>query len=215
MTGNGSEVERTRRLYRWVAPLYDAFRAFWSRWTRSAEEELDRLFQERIGPGTRVLELAPGTGINVERLLRCAPRFRSYLGIDTSPEMLERARAKAAGDPRIALVLEDATDLTRVEGAFDFVVCTWLLSHLDAPAETVRQAIARLAPDGTAAFVFFTAPRNPLLRTILEWLGGPGRYRFVDAEPIAKLPHLERLSSCAGGMATVAVFRGLGRSSES
>lgn len=44
-----------------------------------------------------------------------------------------------------------------MEGAFDFVACTWLLSHLDDPALTVRQAIAELAQGGTAVFVFFGA----------------------------------------------------------
>ena len=77
-----SELGWAQKMYRRVAPLYGGFRTIWSRWTRSAEEELDRLFAERIGPQTRILELAPGTGINVERLLRCAPGFQSYLGID-------------------------------------------------------------------------------------------------------------------------------------
>lgn len=205
-----AEVERTRRLYRRVAPLYDGFRALWSRWTRPAEEALDRLFHERIGPASRVLELAPGTGINVERLLRCAPGFASYLGIDSSEEMLARARQKARGDPRIELRIGDATDLGAVEGSFDFVMSTWLLSHLDAPAETVRDALSKLAPGGTAAFVFFTAPRGSLLRGALGRLGGPLRYRFVDAAEIRALPSLERLEACAAGMATLAVFGAAG-----
>lgn len=200
------EVERTRRLYRWVAPLYDVFRSLWSRWTRPVEDELDRLFRERVGPETRILELAPGTGINLERLLRCAPGFRSYLGIDSSPDMLERARRRAAGDPRIRLELGDATDLGRIEGAFGLVVCTWMLSHLDAPAETVRCATRKLAPGGTAIFVFFSPPENAFLRRILRALGGPFHYRFVDPTLIGELPHLEQLSAYAGGMATLAVL---------
>lgn len=201
------EVERTRRLYRRVAPFYDAFRSVWSRWTRPAEGALDRLFRERIGPETRVLELAPGTGINLERLVRCAPGFASYLGIDSSEHMLVRARRKARGDPRIELRVGDATDLDAIEGSFGLLVCTWLLSHLDTPAETVRAALSKLAPGGTAAFVFLTAPRGALLRRALERLGGPLGYRFVDAESIRALPNLERLESCAGGMATLAVFQ--------
>ena len=98
-----------------MAPLYDAFRSLWSRWTRPVEAALDDLFRERIGSGTRILELAPGTGINVERLLRCAPDFASYLGIDSSEEMLARAREKARGDPRIELRIGDATDLGAIE----------------------------------------------------------------------------------------------------
>jgi ubiquinone/menaquinone biosynthesis C-methylase UbiE len=202
-----AEVEQTRRLYHRVAPLYDGFRSLWSRWTRPAEETLDRLFQERIGSGTRILELAPGTGINVERLLRCAPGFAAYLGIDSSEEMLARAREKARVDPRIELRIGDATDLRSVEGSFDFVVCTWLLSHLDAPADTVRDVCSRLSPGGTAAFVFFTKPTGALIGRVLERLGGPFHYRLVDTEAIQTLPNLERLETCAGGMATLAVFR--------
>lgn len=201
------QVERARRLYRRVAPFYDAFRWAWSRWTRPIEQELDRLFRERIGPDARILELAPGTGINIERLLRCSRGFGSYLGIDSSEKMLSRARVKLRGDARIELRVGDATDLNGISGTFDFVVSTWLLSHLDDPAATVRDALGKLAPDGSAVFVFFTAPDSKLLHAALRALGGPLRYRLIDPEPIRRLPGLERSSTCAGGMATLAAFR--------
>ncbi|MEN8184400.1 MAG: methyltransferase domain-containing protein [Myxococcota bacterium] len=202
-----AQVQRTRRLYRRFAPFYDAFRTIWSRWTRPVEEDLDRLFRQRIGPGARILELAPGTGINIERLLRCSPGFGSYLGIDSSEEMLARARTRSRGDERIDLRVGDATDLKDVANSFDFVASTWLLSHLDAPAATVRDALGKLAPGGTAVFVFFTAPRSRLLHAALRALHGPFSYQLVDAEPIRELPGLEQLSTCAGGIATLAVFR--------
>ncbi len=201
------QVERARRVYRRFAPVYDAFRAIWSRWTRPAEEDLDRLFRERIRPRGRILELAPGTGINIERVFRCAPAFGSYLGIDASDEMLARAGVRARGDERIELRLGDATDLKEISDTFDFVVSTWLLSHLDVPAATVRDALGKLAPGGTAAFVFFTAPRSRLLQAFFRALYGPFSYRLVDPEPIRELPGLERISTCAAGIATLAVFR--------
>jgi ubiquinone/menaquinone biosynthesis C-methylase UbiE len=201
------QVERTRRVYRRYAPFYDAFRAVWSRWTRPIERELDRLFRERIGPDTDILELAPGTGINIERLLRCSPAFGRYLGIDSSDEMLARARPKARGDERIELCLGDATDLTSVSDTFEFVVSTWLLSHLDAPVATLRDALGRLAPGGSAVFVFLTAPRGKLLHAVLRALGGPFSFHMIDPEPIRNLPGLEQLRTCAAGMATLAVFR--------
>jgi SAM-dependent methyltransferase len=194
-------------VYRWFAPFYDVFRAIWSRWTRPVEDDLDRLFRERVGPDALILELAPGTGINIERLLRCSPEFGFYLGIDSSEEMLARARVRARGDERIELRTGDATDLKGVAYTFDFVVSTWLLSHLDAPAATVRDALGKLAPGGTAAFVFFTAPRSRLLHAAFRTLYGPFSYQLVDPEPIRELPGLERLSTCAGGIATLAVFR--------
>ena len=206
--GSGSpQLIQSRRLYRRFAPFYDGFRALWSRWTRPIEQDVDRLFRDRIGPESRILELAPGTGINIARLLRCSPGFASYLGIDASEEMLARARPRARGDARFDLRVGDATDLGTVESVFDFVVSTWLLSHLDEPTAVVRGALAKLAPGGTAVFVFFTEPRSKLVRVGLRALGGPFSYRFVDPEPIRELRGLERLETCAGGMATLAVFR--------
>lgn len=203
----GTEVARTRRLYRRVAPVYDAFRGLWSRATRATEATLDDLFRERVGPTTRILELAPGTGTNLERLQRVAPAFASYLGIDSSQAMLDRARAKAGADGRVRLSRGDATALDSVPTDFDFIVCTWLLSHLDAPAECVRGALTRLSPEGTAVFVFLTEPERPLLRRVLGYLGAPLRYGFVDRDGIRDIPGLERLEVDAGGMATLAVFR--------
>lgn len=206
-TASSPQVTRIRGLYRRFAPFYDGFRAIWGRWTRPVEEDLDRLFRDHIGPDSRILELAPGTGINIDRLLRCSRGFASYLGLDASEEMLVRARSRARGDARVDLRVGDATDLSTVEGVFDFVVSTWLLSHLEEPAAAVRGALSKLAPGGTAVFVFFTAPRSRLLRAGLRTLGGPFSYRFVDAEPIRGLPELERFETCAGGMASLAVFR--------
>jgi demethylmenaquinone methyltransferase / 2-methoxy-6-polyprenyl-1,4-benzoquinol methylase len=205
---------RVRALYHRVAPFYDAFRVAWSRVTRPIECELDRLFRERIGPQARILELAPGTGINVVRLLREAPRFASYLGIDASEDMLERARPRAKDDARIVLRLGDATELRHVDGVFDFIVCTWMLSHLDAPAETARAALAKLAPQGTAVFVFFSRPSFAPLRWLFDALGHVFRYRTLEPALITDLQDPEASSSCAAGMATLAVFRGPSRGEE-
>jgi len=200
-------TQRVRNVYRWVAPFYDAFRMAWSRLTLPIERELDRLFRERIGPEARILELAPGTGINVVRLLREAPRFASYLGIDASEDMLARARPRARGDARIRFRLGDATEVASVDGAFDFIICTWMLSHLDAPAETVRAALAKLAPEGTAVFVFFSRPSSMPLRWLLGALGHVFRYRLLEPAMLTDSSDLEASTSRAAGMATLAVFR--------
>lgn len=200
-------LDRVRLLYRWFAPIYDAFRVQWGRWTREAERELDGLFSERIGAGTRILELAPGTGVNLERLQRCAPEFASYLGIDASPDMLEHARRKAGDDPRIELRLGDVRDLSGAAGPYDFVVSTWLLSHLDEPEAVVRAAVEGLAPGGTAAFLFTTRPRSAWVRLPLEWIFRVGSAQYLDPERLRPLPCFERLATHAGGLATLAVFR--------
>jgi SAM-dependent methyltransferase len=200
-------LARVRRVYRVFASFYDAFRRLWSRWTRGVELELDRLFAERITPESRLLELGPGTGVNLERLRRCAPSFRSYLGVDASEAMLRQAREKVVGDRRVDLRLGDVTDLRDLPDPFDFVVSTWVLSHLEDPTAVVRDALARLAPGGTAVFVFSSPPRSPWLRLALAPIYRLAAARFVDPEPIGRLPQLEVLRAFAAGLATLAVFR--------
>jgi SAM-dependent methyltransferase len=205
--GEGSEPEWARRLYRWLAPIYDALRRIWSRWTAATEAALDELFAKRISSDSQILELAPGTGINLDRVFRCAPGFHSYLGIDVSEVMLARARPRTRGDPRIVLRVGDATDLSGVLGPFEYIVCTWLLSHLDAPRDTARGALSKLAPGGSAVFVFFTKPESRLVRWLLNPFMRLFRVRFVDPEPFRTLPYFERMTIDAGGMATLVVFR--------
>jgi ubiquinone/menaquinone biosynthesis C-methylase UbiE len=200
----GWEPRWARQLYRVGAPVYDGMRKLWS--SGAAERELDRLFATRIGSESRVLELGPGTGINVARLLRHAPDFRSYLGLDVSPHMLKRARRRAEGDPRVGFEIFDIGQLGRLEGDFDFVVCTWLLSHLDDPVDVVREALRRLTAGGTAAFLFFSEPPGSSGRLAMRaWLG-VFRGRAAPLDAIAALPRLESLQRLTGGYAHLAVF---------
>jgi len=200
---------QTQRVYQRFARFYGAFRVVWGFFTHPIEAALDEIFRSRIRPGTRILELGPGTGINIGRLYRCARGFRSYLGIDASKEMLARAQGLADDDERIELRNGDATHLKDLPRAFDLIVSTWMLSHLDAPAATVRTALEKLDPGGTAVFVFLTRSRWKPLDWALRALGGPFAYKAVDPEPIRSLPEMESYFSCAGGMATLVVFHTL------
>ncbi len=200
----GWEPRWARYLYGRVARVYNAIRPLWS--SRAAEGKLDALFAERIGSATRVLELAPGTGINLVRLFRCSPKFKAYLGIDVSAAMLDRARIAARNDSRVTLQLGDASDLSGLGGSFGFIVCTWLLSHLEHPERAVRSALEHLEPGGTAAFLFFTRADSLLIRGLVAPFIRSFRGATVDPEAIRSLPDLEVMHRYGGGYATLAVF---------
>ncbi len=202
--------QNVRLFYRLTAWIYDPIRRWWSKRAAEAESELDALFAKNIQSNSRILELGPGTGVNLERLYRVSSEFQSYLGIDLSEEMLSRARRVAQGDPAVELRLGDVRELSSVEGPFDFVVSTWILSHLEQPEATVRAALEKLAPGGAAVFLFGTAPRSGVVRAIYRAIWRAGSARLVDPEPLHRLPGFERtetFNAALGAMATLMVYR--------
>ena len=202
--------QSVRRFYRLTAWLYDPFRRWWSGRTSEPESELDSLFAKHIRPNSRILELGPGTGVNLERLYRVAPKFRSYLGIDLSKEMLARAERKVRGGSHVELRQGDICDLSNIEGPFDFVVSTWVLSHLERPELTVRAALRKLAPGVTAVFLFGAAPESGTQHAF--WRAGWQAFsaRLVDPDPLYLLPGFERTETFRAGLgarATLIVYR--------
>jgi len=83
-----------------------------------------------IGPGTRVLDVASGTG---ETACFLATELGARVtGVDYSQEMVGRARAKAdALDAEVAFERADAGELPFDDASFDAVICECTLCLLD------------------------------------------------------------------------------------
>ncbi|HEV8250330.1 MAG TPA: class I SAM-dependent methyltransferase [Gaiellaceae bacterium] len=133
---------------------YEPFAAIYDRWVLAAPDDVPffvELAREADGP---VVELAVGTGrvaIPVARAIG-----RSVIGIDSSPTMLEKARA--AGGDLLDLRLADMRDLELEEPAA-LIYCPWRsLLHLPTWADRRRlfeRVAASLAPGGRFAWASF------------------------------------------------------------
>lgn len=97
--------------------------------------------------GARVLELGCGTGRNAARALR--EGAASYLGLDGSGGMLERARERTQ-DPRARFAQADLlrAPLPFANGAFDLVLVTLVLEHFERVGGVLPEAARALAPGG-------------------------------------------------------------------
>lgn len=116
--------------------------------------------QVRAGPGERVLDVATGTGMVAEALVRrygCA-----VVGLDQSPEMLAAARARVTRTPALAgsvtLVAGEAERLPFPDAAFDHLTFTYLLRYVDDPAATLRELARVVRPGGRIASLEFGVP---------------------------------------------------------
>jgi demethylmenaquinone methyltransferase/2-methoxy-6-polyprenyl-1,4-benzoquinol methylase len=124
----------------------------------------------RAGPRERVLDVATGTGMVAEALVR---RYGcSVVGLDQSAAMLARARARVRRDDllrsRVSLVVGEAEQLPFTDGEFDHLTFTYLLRYVDDPAATLGELARVVAPGGRVASLEFGIPTAPIWRAL--WL---------------------------------------------
>lgn len=105
---------------------------------RGFHAQLCAHFRHRIAEGERVLELGCGAGD-----LLAALRPSRGLGLDFSPAMVEKARARHAGEPGLEFRVADAADLPEGE-VFDHIVLDYLTGYLD-DIQAVLERLARCA----------------------------------------------------------------------
>jgi S-adenosylmethionine-diacylgycerolhomoserine-N-methlytransferase len=165
----------TRRLYRLHAPFYDATRWLFLRRRAAAVECL------ALQEGGRALEVGCGTGSNLLRLRARVGATGIVHGLDLSPHMLARARAKLRqrGWDNVHLHEGDA-GCFQLGGAFDAVLYSYSLSMIPQWHASLAGAIRHLVPGGRIVIVDFgdLAGCGMLRGPLRRWL----RAHHVDTE---------------------------------
>ena len=162
MTTSEHALERTRRRYDRIAPIYDAFSAIselrLSRWRRRLWELVTE------GP---VLELGVGTG----KSIRHYPAGLEVVGVDISERMLARARRRARRSGRtVRLELADAQELPYDTASFATVVTTCVFCSIPEPARALAEARRVLQPGGRLLMLEHVLSHRPRLRRWMQWL---------------------------------------------
>src|SRR5262245_13483796 len=132
--------------YRRWAPVYDStFGLVAAEGRKHAVEIINK------GRG-RVLEVGVGTGLSL-------PAYRRELeivGIDLSPELLEKARERVAGEGlrNVAGLHEmDAGDLKFPDASFDTVVAMYVMTVVPEPEKVMRELARVCKPGGEVLLV--------------------------------------------------------------
>jgi demethylmenaquinone methyltransferase / 2-methoxy-6-polyprenyl-1,4-benzoquinol methylase len=153
-------------------------------------------------PAERVLDVATGTGLVAQELVR---RYRcSVVGLDQSAEMLAGARERLAREPRlderIELVEGQAEQLPFGDAEFDHLTFTYLLRYVDDPAATLAELARVVRPGGRIASLEFGLPEPPLWRPLWRLytriaLPGAGRLFGRDWYEVGRFlgPSIEEL----------------------
>ena len=159
--------ERThhaKALFAPLGPTYDRVGAALSfgqdpRWRRFLVGRLPR-------DGGHVLDVATGTGLVAQALVN---RGFRVTGVDQSPEMLARARARFGR--RAELVEASAEELPFDDASFDHLTVTYLLRYVDDPAATLRELARVVRPGGTVAMLEFGVPKGIWRPAWDAWVG--------------------------------------------
>ncbi len=169
-----AQVREVLRAYQRIAPVYDLLDGLyeWS-WKRRLRAEL---FAHAL-PG-RLLDVGVGTGCN----LPFYPKDARVVGIDASPAMLARARARAT---RLGFALElrrmNLLELGFPDGSFDTVAATFVLLCL--PDELQLPALRELArvtrPGGRILLLDYHRSSRTAVRWWTRLLSGWLRWAFA------------------------------------
>lgn len=160
------DIEMIERAYRRYARGYD-------RYFGAVLEPGRRAVVERMHcrAGERILELGVGTGLS----LPLYPPGTEVVGIDISPEMLERARVRVAREN-----LAQVTGLARMDGermafaddSFDKVVAMYVVSVVPDPVRLVDEMRRVCRPGGELFIVNHFLHGNPAV-AFLERAAAP------------------------------------------
>jgi demethylmenaquinone methyltransferase/2-methoxy-6-polyprenyl-1,4-benzoquinol methylase len=171
-----------REMFARIAPRYDLLNHLLSL-------DIDKVWRRRVArrfravlrdPSARVLDLCCGTGDLAIAFRKEAPSGAEIVGSDFVPEMLVRARAKAAGGINMTFVESDALALPFSDASFDLVSCSFGFRNLANYERGLVEIHRVLKPGGIAAILEFAEPKGKLFgglyrfyfRRVLPRLGG-------------------------------------------
>ena len=154
----------------------------------------------RVGPGSRALDVATGTG---DLAIELARRGASVSGIDFAPEMLAVARGKA---PEIEFEQGDALRLPYGDGEFDAVTVGFGARNFSDLDRGLGEMARVTRPGGRVVVLEITTPRRPPLAwffrgwfdhavpTLGRLAGDPDAYTYLPSS-VRRFPGPDELAA--------------------
>lgn len=134
-------------------------------------DELEADFVHRYGAGHDILEVGCGTGLVLARIAEFA---RTAKGVDLSPGMLDKARAR-----NLDVTVGSATELPFPDSSFDVTCSFKVLAHVPN-IELALKEMARVTRPGGHILAEFYNPYS--FRGLLKRFGPAGRVSDAAAE---------------------------------
>jgi phosphatidylethanolamine/phosphatidyl-N-methylethanolamine N-methyltransferase len=207
-TGSRLTLETVKTAYRRYASVYDFL---FGRLCEPGRRKAIDLVNNR--PDQRILEVGVGTGLAL-------PMYRldaTVVGIDLSPEMLEKARARVARDNTgniEALIEMDAENLEFDDSSFDCVFAVYVASVVPNPTKLVAEMQRVCVPGGDIVVVNHFASDSGVLSwiekataSLSQFIGFKPDFRYDDFVRLSGMELLANHSASALGIWRVLHFK--------
>jgi phosphatidylethanolamine/phosphatidyl-N-methylethanolamine N-methyltransferase len=156
LSNTAVENHFVERVYEKLAASYD-----WVFGPTLHPGRLQAISKMAVAPGSKVLEVGVGTGINASLY----PSDCEVVGIDFSASMLEKARERLSrkGIRNMRLLQMDAADLKFPDDTFDIVYAPYLISVVPDPVKVAAEMRRVCRPGGRIIFLNHFRSPNPVL----------------------------------------------------
>ena len=150
--------ETTREQWQQAAAAWHRWGPFLEEWLGPATEQM--LDLAGVGPGSRVIDIAAGSGGQTIPAARRAGENGAVLATDVSERILELAasEAQAAGLANVATRTMDGETLDVEAGSFDAAISRLGLMYMPDKHAALTGARAALRPGGRYAAIVFAEP---------------------------------------------------------
>jgi demethylmenaquinone methyltransferase/2-methoxy-6-polyprenyl-1,4-benzoquinol methylase len=164
--GAALEAVEVRAMFDRIAGVYDLMNTAMTaglhrRWRERAAE------LARVGPGSRVLDVATGTGDLAIELARRVSPGGEVVGCDFAEGMLARARAKisvnGAGRVKPRFEWADALELPYDDGSFDAAAVGFGARNFSDLPRGLSELVRVVRPGGRVVVLEITTPTEPPL----------------------------------------------------